>query len=173
MKVTVKRTDTEIEVEGTSDEIRTGVPALLTPTTEITPATPAAPNVLDVTPASVVVSVDDVDEPSADVIRIDRQPEPVRELGERWQQEFPDIDIECWEDIPAEWRWPGDVGTVHIRRQPGLEVAMCPLPASRIGTRRLRQGETTPNLASANVCERCIRHVEINRREAAAKRGQA
>lgn len=96
MKVTVKRTDTEIEVEGTADEIRTGVPALLTPTTEITPATPVAPqapNVLDVTPTAVVVSVDDVDEPSADVIRIDRQPEPVRELGERWQQEFPDIDI--------------------------------------------------------------------------------
>ncbi len=186
MKVTVKRVETEIEVEGAADEIRTGVPALLAP--QLDPATTItvvaspdaqqppmfqAPGVMDAELASVGVAIHDVDEPSADVIRIDRQPEPVRELGERWQQEFPDIDIEYWEDIPAEWRWPGDVGTVHIRRQPGLEVAMCPLPASRIGTRRLRQGETTPNLASASVCERCIRHVEINRREAAAKRGHA
>lgn len=66
------------------------------------------------------------------------------------------------EDIPPAWRLVNGSGiTVHIRRQPGLAVSMCPLSLQQIGGGRQSQEE--PILKGADVCKRCVKHVEIER----------
>lgn len=178
-------TKVDLTVKGTAAEIREAVPAVLatqltvveTPTATVAPpTTPEAPTAppeqveAHAAPTPVAASVnDDHDEPSATVLEL--RPETFAGLSRAWQVSFPHVEEATWEDIPEEWRWEGDIGTVHIRREPWLEVAMCPTPPSRIGTRRLRQGRKEPNLRSAAVCQACVRHMA--RRVAEAQRGAA
>lgn len=66
-------------------------------------------------------------------------------------------------DIPKAWRWLSDNGmTCHIRKQPGIAVAMCPQSRKKIGVRRLHDVDIP--FKATEVCEGCLSALERSRR---------
>lgn len=157
-----------IQIEGDASDVATVLGTALGTTTIIEPVAPTtdlptpppAPTPRD----EVVIEADDVDEPSADIVPMRRRAnaEPHAD-GEPVPGPFDE-----WDEIPAEWRWLSDAGDcMHVRQQPGLNIAMCKRGVKQIGARRLHDS-TPPAPSMVSVCGQCNKSIRIAHRKAAS-----
>lgn len=178
MKVTVTKTETTIDVEGESHEIRDAVPAMLSPTVQ--PAAPALPTPTPLELAAPSGSLTDAppvvrDEPEVLPLHVDVVLPPPAEpivlpherVGEddEWEPETgpasakPTTRIEDWKVIPRDRLvWNAIKQTAHVARTANdPDDLFC---GHHVG---MPMGGK-PNVADPKVCGSCNRHIEIEAR---------
>jgi hypothetical protein len=157
MKITVKRTETDVEVEGEAHEIREAVPAILAnatpaPGTELAPPA-ASPLALEAGDDDVVVEGEAVDDRIRTAADIQIDPDetmpdvpdaPVPSRGYQPEEE--------WQQVPTSRRVWGANSTLHIAREPGGLDLYCSHTVG--GTRRPRNWKPVPYV-TAKVCGSC------------------